>query len=108
MGADVRFVDLKEVYEKSQSRSGGVAKQRVDDGLVHMEAQSPVGQILGIKVWVLREPQAAELHRDRNGPVELPVNHGEHDIEKVFYLIKFALSVQVLKGGKRLEHFVSF
>ena len=86
-GAEVRFVTLEEktVFDKVQSRSGGVAKQRVPDGMVNMEARSPVGQILGIKVWVFREPSAAKLHQDQNGPVELQVIHGRHDIEKVPY-----------------------
>ena len=86
-GAEVRFVTLEEktVFDKVQSRSGGVAKQRVPDGMVHMEGRSPVGQILGIKAWVFREPSAAKLHQDQNGPVELQVIHGRHDIEKVPY-----------------------
>ena len=84
-GAEVRFVTLEEktVFDKVQSRSGGVAKQRVPDGMVQMEARSP--QILGIKVWVFREPSAAKLHQDQNGPVELQVIHARHDIEKVPY-----------------------
>ena len=84
-GAEVRFVTLEEktVFHKVQIRSGGIAKQRVPDGMVHMEARSPVGQILRIKVWVFREPSAAKLHQDQNGPVELEVIHGRHDIEKV-------------------------
>ena len=86
-GAEVRFVTLEEktVFDKVQIRSEGIAKQRVPDGMVHMEARSPVGQILGIKVWVFREPSAAKLHQDQNGPVELQVIHGRHDIEKVPY-----------------------
>lgn len=84
-GADVRFVTLetKTVFDKVQSRTGGVAKQRVCDGMVQMEARSPVGQILGIKVWVFRESEAAELHKDRNGPVQLQVMYGQHNIDKV-------------------------
>ncbi|CAH3131642.1 unnamed protein product [Porites lobata] len=88
-GAEVRFVTLEEktVFDKVQSRSGGVAKQRVPDGMVNMEARSPVGQILGIKVWVFREPSAAKLHQDQNGPVELQVIHGRHDIEKYYFSV---------------------
>ena len=84
-GAEVRFITLetKTVFDKVQSRSGGVAKQRVCDGIVQMEARSPVGQILGIRVWVFRAPEAAELHKDRNGPVQLPVVYGQHNIEQV-------------------------
>lgn len=84
-GADVRFTTLEEkaLFYKVQSRSGGIAKQRVYDGIVQMEARCPVGQILGIRVWVFRDPEAAELHRDRNGPVELQVLYGELDIDKV-------------------------
>ena len=81
----MRFITLetKTVFDKVQSRSGGVAKQRVCDGIVQMEARSPVGQILGIKVWVFRAPEAADLHKDRNGPVQLPVVYGQHNIEQV-------------------------
>lgn len=84
-GADVRFVTLEEksVFDKVQSRSGGVAKQRVCDGKVYMEACSPVSQILRVRVWVFREPAAADLHRDGNGPVELKVEYGDQDIDKV-------------------------
>ena len=84
-GADVRFVTLEEktVFDKVQSRSGGVAKQRVQEGMVHMEARSPVGQIMGIKVWVFREPEAAKLQQDQNGLIALQVIHGKHDIQKV-------------------------
>ena len=87
VGAEVRFVTLedKTVFDKVQIRREGIAKQRVPDGMVHMEACSTVGQILGIKVWVFREPSAAKLHQDQNGPVELKVIHGRHDIEKVLY-----------------------
>ena len=83
--AEVRFVTLEEktVFDKVQSRSGGVAKQRVQEGMVHMEARFPVGEIRGIKVWVFREPDAAKLHQDQNGPISLQVIHGKHDIEKV-------------------------
>lgn len=86
-GAEVRFLTLenKSVYDKVQSRSGNIAKQRVYDGIIQMEACSPVGQILGIRVWVFREPQAADLHKDKNGPVELPVQYGQHNIEKVCF-----------------------
>ena len=87
VGAEVRFVTLEEktVFDKVQSRRGGIAQTRVANGIVQMEALSPVGQILGIKVWVFREPSAAKLHQDKNGPVELEVIHGRHDIEKVPY-----------------------
>jgi len=88
-GAEVRFITLetKTMFDKVQSRSGGVAKQRVCDGIVQMEARSPVGQILGIKVWVFRAKEAAELHKDRNGPVQLPVMHGQHNIGQVCYVL---------------------
>ena len=84
-GADVRFVTLeeKDMFYKVQSRSGGKAKQRVCDGKVQMEARSPVSQILKIRVWVFREREAAELQRDGNGPVELKVEYGPQDIDKV-------------------------
>lgn len=87
-GADVRFVTLegKTVFDKVQSRSGGIAKQRVCDGRVQMEAHSPVSQILRIRVWVFREREAADLHRDGNGPEELKVEYGLQDIDKVCFI----------------------
>ena len=90
-GADVRFITLEEktVFDKVQSRSGGTAKQRVCDGRVQMEAHSPVSQILKIRVWVFREPGAADLHRDGNGPVELRVEYGNQDIDKVCFCYCF-------------------
>ena len=90
------------MFDKIQSRSGGVAKQRVCDGMVQMEARSPVGQILGIKVWVYREPEAAELHKDRNGPVPLQVIHGQHNIDKVstwFFYCSSILAMCFPSGG---------
>ncbi|RMX50741.1 hypothetical protein pdam_00018281 [Pocillopora damicornis] len=88
-GAEVRFITLenKPVFDKVQSRSGNVAKQRVHDGVIQMEAISPVGQILSIRTWVFREPNAAQLHKDKNGPVELQVTYGQHNIEKQFFSV---------------------
>ena len=48
-----------------------------------MEAGSKVGQISEVKVWVLREPTAAELQKDENGPVQLEVMHTEQSSDKV-------------------------
>ena len=84
-GTEVRFTTLQEktVFDKKQRRIGGITQQRVEDGKVEMEAHSPLSQILKIKVWVLREAEAADLHRDKNGPVELKVVYGNQDINKV-------------------------
>ena len=54
-----------------------------------MEAGSKVGQILEIKVWVLREPTAAELQKDENGPVQLEVMHTEQSGDKVCLCLFF-------------------
>ncbi|XP_074634153.1 uncharacterized protein LOC141892713 [Acropora palmata] len=88
-GVEVRFITLedKTVFDKIQSRSGGVARQRVCDGSVRMEASSPVRQILGIKVWVTREKEAAELHKDRNGAVQLQVSYGQQNIDKYSFSV---------------------
>lgn len=79
---DVRFVTLekKDVFDKIESRKGGRARQRVEDGVIQMEAWSPVKilDITSIRVWVMREKQAAELCDDRNGPVSLPVKFEGH------------------------------
>lgn len=96
-GVEVHFITLqqKTVFDKTQSRSGGVARQRVCDGTVLMEASSPVRQILGIKVWVTREKEAAELHKDRNGAVQLQVSYGQQNIDKVSFLIIIPLIAEV-------------
>ena len=82
--ADVRFITLKEktVYDKVFSRCPRM-KPSIRDGRVRMEARSPVSQILRISVWVFREREAANLHRDENGPVELEVKYGKQDIDEV-------------------------
>ena len=112
-GAEVRFVTLEEkaMFYKVQSRSGGKAKQRVCDGKVQMEARSPVSQILKIRVWVFREREAAELQKDGNGPVELKVEFGPQDIDKVcldqFFCFCFLLVSSfevVLVPSIRREH----
>ncbi len=71
------------MFDKVQTRGGRIARQQICDGRVQMEARSPVSQILRIRVWVFREPAAADLHRDGNGPVELKVEYGKQDIDKV-------------------------
>lgn len=99
-GADVRFVTLEEkaIFYKVQSRSGGKAKQRVCDGIVQMEARSPVSQILKIRVWIFREREAAELQRDGNGPEELKVEYGQPDLDKVCLCYSFCLSVSLVSS----------
>ena len=85
-GAEVRFITLeqKKVFDKRQCRQGGIAKQRIEDGIINVVAWSPV-QIMGICVWVFREEQAAELFGDRNGRVSLPVQYGKLDGERVCF-----------------------
>lgn len=86
-GAEVRFLTLekKRVFDKKESRKGGIARQRVDEGEIQMEAWSPVHPIIykGISVWVFREEQAAQLCQDMNGRVSLPVQLGKCDGERV-------------------------
>lgn len=103
-GVEVHFITLqqKTVFDKTQSRSGGVARQRVCDGTVLMEASSPVRQILGIKVWVTREKEAAELHKDRNGAVQLQVSYGQQNIDKVSFLLIIPLIAEVRWTGRHL------
>ncbi|KAK3710022.1 hypothetical protein QZH41_002873 [Actinostola sp. cb2023] len=81
-GTEVLFINLTEqtCFDKIQSRRGGLAKMRVTNGVVQMVCQSPV-QILSIKVFVFREPSAAELCGDDNGRMELPVLMGNMDVQ---------------------------
>lgn len=83
-GADVNFLNLgTSLFDKVQCRRGGEARQRVENGLIEMEASCPGNVLLRIGVWVFREEEAKELHGDKNGRVELPVVMGEHEIDKV-------------------------
>ena len=68
------------MFDKIESRKGGRARQRVEDGVIQMEAWSPVKilDVTSIRVWVMREKQAAELCDDRSGPVSLPVKFEGH------------------------------
>ncbi len=70
----VEFIDLKDVYEKVQSRAGGGSHQRVSSGLVNIKATSE-GQLCGMIVFVQRMPDAAALCGDINGRIPLGVNH---------------------------------
>lgn len=82
--AEVRFIGLdKRCFDKIQSRRGGEAKQRVENGLIEMEAVCQGNILLEVNVSVFREPEAAALHGDKNGRVALPVRMGTHEIDKV-------------------------
>ena len=87
--AEVLFGDLEQrVFDKVQSRRGGEAKQRVENGVIGMEAVCQGNILLDVKVWVFREAEAAALHGDKNGRVALPVKMGTHEIDKVGSVIK--------------------
>ena len=73
----VEFVDLKEIYEKVQSRAGGGSHQRVSSGIINIKATSQ-GQLCAINVFVERMPEAATLCGDTNGRVLLEVNHEDY------------------------------
>lgn len=73
----VEFVDLKQIYEKVQSRAGGGSHQRVSSGIINIKATSQ-GQLCAINVFVERMPEAATLCGDTNGRVLLEVNHEDY------------------------------
>ena len=73
----VEFLDLKDVYEKVQSRAGGGSHQRVSSGLINIRATSE-GQLCGMNVFVQRMPEAAALCGDTNGRILLEVNHEDY------------------------------
>ena len=73
----VEFLDLKDVYEKVQSRAGGGSHQRVSSGLINIRTTSE-GQLCGVNVFVQRVPEAAELCGDSNGRIALEVNHEDY------------------------------
>ncbi|XP_028512563.1 uncharacterized protein LOC110231434 [Exaiptasia diaphana] len=80
-GTEVIFLNLTEniIFDKFQSRRGGEARMRVLNGNVQMVCKSPV-QIMCIKVFVFREPDAAKLCGDDNGRMELPVKMGNMEV----------------------------
>ncbi|XP_028407014.1 uncharacterized protein LOC114529408 [Dendronephthya gigantea] len=73
----VEFIDLKEVYEKVQSRAGGGSHQRVSSGEINIRAISD-GQLCGMDVFVERMPEAAALCGDMNGRIPLEVNYEDY------------------------------
>jgi hypothetical protein len=73
----VEFLDLKDVYEKVQSRAGGGSHQRVSSGFINIRAISE-GQLCGMNVFVERVPEAAALSGDTNGRIPLEVNHEDY------------------------------
>lgn len=66
----VEFINLHEdkLFYKKQCRKNGLARQVITNGVVLMKAKY-VGQLLRIRGWVRREPNAAKLCEDHNGPV---------------------------------------
>lgn len=93
--AELQFLNLTEhtVFEKVQSRKGGHAKMRVCKGVVDMVCSSPY-QLLCIKAFVFRDQEAAKLHGDENGKVELPVVMGKMDVQQGqrFYKVNYDLT----------------
>ncbi|XP_048583410.1 uncharacterized protein LOC5508718 [Nematostella vectensis] len=87
--AEVYFmnIDQNTVFDKVQCRRGGVAKMRVQLGLIRMMYVSNGTQILRVRVFVSRERAAAELHGDTNGPVELPVMMGEQQMDRQYFSV---------------------
>ena len=73
----VEFVDLKDVYEKVQSRAGGGSHQRVSSGEINIRAISD-GQLCGMNVFVQRLAEAATLCGDINGRIPLEVNYEDY------------------------------
>lgn len=73
----VEFLDLRDVYEKIQSRAGGGSHQRISKGNINITATSE-GQLCGIEAFVQRVPEAATLCGDFNGKVPLTVTHEAH------------------------------
>jgi hypothetical protein len=69
---------------------------RVHNGVVEMVCKSPV-QILCIKAFVSREKEAAKLHGDENGRVELPVDMGKMDVQQSqgFYKVMLMTSTTI-------------
>ena len=92
----VEFLDLKDVYEKVQSRAGGGSHQRVSSGLINIKTTSE-GQLCGVNVFVQRVPEAAELCGDTNGRIALEVNHEDYFKNQVWKSrIKTIFSIKII------------
>ena len=72
--AVVDFMDLKDIYNKFQSRAGGGSRQRITSGLINIRTTSE-GQLCDMNVFVQRTPEAATLCEDVNGRIPLDVHH---------------------------------
>ncbi|XP_046864271.1 uncharacterized protein LOC124458263 [Xenia sp. Carnegie-2017] len=93
----VEFPDLKEIYEKVQSRAGGGSHQRVACGTINIKATSE-GQLCGMNVFVQRMPEAAALCGDVNGRIPLEVNHEDYFQNQQHYSVDLD-SVYTTPGG---------
>lgn len=76
--ANVTVLDLKDVYEKGQSRRKANSEQRLLNADVHLTA-SAQKQIQGICAYVERCPEAARILQDLNGRVPLDVVYSKKD-----------------------------
>ncbi|XP_031553760.1 uncharacterized protein LOC116290796 [Actinia tenebrosa] len=102
--AELQFLNLDEhtVFEKVQSRKGGLAKMRVCNAGVKMVCSSPY-QLLCIKAFVFREKEAAKLHGDENGKVEIPVVMGNMEVQQGqrFYKQFFSVDLDSVYDGPK-------
>lgn len=79
----VQFLNLKQVYEKVQSRVNKQSKQRLSEARVRMVVSFDA-QISEIKVYVERAPEAAALCRDKTGRVRLQCKMGQLSLNKQY------------------------
>ncbi|CAB3987962.1 Hypothetical predicted protein [Paramuricea clavata] len=89
----VEFIDLKDIYEKVQSRAGGGSHQRVSSGLINIKATSE-GQLCGMNVFVERMPEAATLCGDINERIQLRVNHERYFQNQIAAMIRILNNFQ--------------
>lgn len=78
----VELFDLKDVYDKVQTKVPGISEQRIAKGWVNGVAWS-AGQINSITVLVRRTPEAAARVNDTVGSVELKVTYKECGAQSV-------------------------
>ncbi|XP_048583396.1 uncharacterized protein LOC116619128 isoform X2 [Nematostella vectensis] len=81
--ANIEFLDMDgRVFEKQQSRKGKVARQTIKEGKIRVLVTSE-REVQGMKVWVRRQPKAAEQCGDTNGETELEtpqcIRHAERN-----------------------------
>lgn len=94
-GVHVDFINLRDVYEKAQSRVNRKSRQRIIKGKVDMVVTFEA-QIQDIAVMVEKIPEARGLANDRCGQVALKVKFEKLELNKVSFVRKLCKALLAL------------